>query len=387
MKNPTVAVMGAGFIGPVHIEGLKRAGVNVRGILGVDDRESRQAAESLGLENAYRSLDELLADREVQGVHIATPNRLHFEMARAALKAGKHVLCEKPLAMNSRESAELVKLARESGRVAGVNYNLRFYPLCLEAREKLRNGDVGDVYSVCGSYVQDWLFHPTDYNWRVLAEEGGDLRAIADIGTHWLDLIHHITGLEVESLCADLKTVHPVRQRPKGEAQTFRSKEEAAPLATEAVNIKTEDYGCVMLRFRGGGRGCLWVSQVTAGRKNCLRYEIAGSKQALAWSSEQPNEMWIGHRDSANQLLLRDPALISENARRFTSFPGGHNEGFPDTFKQCFRAFYEYVRKGDFRAPATFPTFADGHREIVLCEAILKSHREGGWVRVEGGAA
>jgi predicted dehydrogenase len=387
MKNPTVAVMGAGFIGPVHVEALKRAGVSVRGILGIDERESRQAAESLGLEKAYRSLEEVLADREVEGVHIATPNRLHFEMARAALQAGKHVVCEKPLAMNSRQSAELVKLARESGRAAGVNYNLRFYPLCLEAREKVRNGDVGEVYSVCGSYVQDWLFHPTDYNWRVLAEEGGDLRAIADIGTHWLDLIHHISGLEVESLCADLKTVHPVRQRPKGEVQTFRSKEEPAPLATEAVNIKTEDYGCVMLRFRGGGRGCLWVSQVTAGRKNCLRYEMAGSKQALAWSSEQPNEMWIGHRDSANQLLLRDPALISESARRFTAFPGGHNEGFPDTFKQCFRAFYEYVRKGDLRAPATFPTFADGHREIVLCEAILQSHREGRWVEVKGGAA
>jgi predicted dehydrogenase len=387
MKNPTVAVMGAGFIGPVHVEGLKRAGVSVRGILGIDEQESRQAAESLGLEKAYRSLEEVLADREVEGVHIATPNRLHFELARAALQAGKHVVCEKPLAMNSRESAELVKLARESGRAAGVNYNLRFYPLCLEAREKVRNGDVGEVYSVCGSYVQDWLFHPTDYNWRVLAEEGGDLRAIADIGTHWLDLIHHITGLEVESLCADLKTVHPVRQRPKGEVQTFRSKEEPAPVATEAVNIKTEDYGCVMLRFRGGGRGCLWVSQVTAGRKNCLRYEIAGSKQALAWSSEQPNEMWIGHRDSANQLLLRDPALISETARRFTSFPGGHNEGFPDTFKQCFRAFYEYVRAGDFKAPATFPTFADGHREIVLCEAILQSHREGRWVEVKEGAA
>ncbi len=387
MERLGVAVLGAGFIGPVHVEALRRMGARVLGILGVDERESRQAAESLGLEKAYRSFDEVLSDREVEGVHIATPNRLHFDMARAALRTGKHVLCEKPLAMNSRESAELVELAKESGRAAGVNYNIRFYPLCLEARERVRKGDVGEVYSVCGSYAQDWLFHPMDYNWRVLAEEGGELRAIADIGTHWLDLIHHITGLEVEALCADLKTAHPVRQRPKGEVQTFRSREESAVIATEPVNISTEDYGCVVLRFRGGGRGCLWVSQVTAGRKNCLRYEIAGSKQALAWSSEQPNELWIGHRDSANQLLMRDPALISESARHFTGFPGGHNEGFPDTFKQCFRAFYSYIRAGDFSAPATFPTFADGHREIVLCEAILKSYREGRWVEVKGGTA
>ena len=243
-----------------------------------------------------RRSTELLADPAVQVVHITTPNRYHFEMASAALRAGKHVLCEKPLAMNSTESAALVELARETGHAAGVNYNVRFYPLCLEARDMVRRGDLGDVYSICGSYVQDWLFYPTDYNWRVLAEEGGALRAVADIGTHWLDLIQFITGLEVEAVCADLKTVHPIRQRPKGEVQTFKGKEEQI-VATESVEITTEDYGGVMLRFRGGGRGMLWTSQVTAGRKNCLRFEIAGSKQALSWCSESPNELWIGHRE------------------------------------------------------------------------------------------
>lgn len=245
---------------------------------------------------------------------------------------------------------------------------------------------MGDIYSVCGSYVQDWLFHPTDYNWRVLAEEGGELRAVADIGTHWMDLVCRITGLEVESVCADLATVHPVRQRPKGEVETFKGKVQKA-VATESIEIKTEDYGCVVFRFKGGARGCLWVSQVTAGRKNCLQYEIAGAKCALAWNSQQPNELWIGHRDSPNQNLMRDPALVADSVVPFINFPGGHNEGFPDTFKQCFRAFYDYVGAGDFSAPAPFPTFADGHREIVLCEAILKSHREGSWVEVEGGAS
>lgn len=384
MSNTQVAVVGAGFIGPVHVEALQRCGIKVAGILGVSNQESETAAAQLGLPRAYQSFEDVLADEAVQAVHIATPNRLHYPMAKAALEAGKHVVCEKPLAMDSTESAELVTLARKRGLVAGVNYNIRYYPLCLEAADIRRRGDLGDVYSVCGSYVQDWLFYPTDYNWRVLAEEGGPLRAVADIGTHWLDLVHAITGLEVEAVCADLSTVYPVRQRPLGEVETFKGKETAGPAQTESVNVTTEDYGCVLIRFRGGPRGCLQVSQVTAGRKNCLRYEIAGSRCALAWCSERPNELWIGHRDHANETLIRDPALVSDRARRFINYPGGHNEGFPDTFKQCFRAFYDYIDAGDFSAPPTFPTFADGHREIVLCEAILQSHREGRWIELKG---
>jgi len=383
MSDIQVAVVGAGFIGPVHVEAIQRLGVKVAGILGVSDQESQAAARQLGLPRAYRSFEEILADQAVQAVHIATPNRLHSSLAKAALEAGKHVMCEKPLAMDSTESADLVELARQTGLVAGVNYNIRYYPLCLEAADMRRRGDLGDVYSVCGSYVQDWLFHPTDYNWRVLAEEGGPLRAVADIGTHWLDLVHAITGLEVEAVCADLATVYPVRQRPLGEVETFKGKG-AAPTKTEPVEIATEDYGCVLIRFAGGTRGCLQVSQVTAGRKNCLRYEIAGSKCAMSWCSEQPNELWVGHRDEPNAILIRDPALVSDSARRFINYPGGHNEGFPDTFKQCFRAFYDYIKAGDVSAPPTFPTFADGHREIILCEAILRSHREGRWVELKG---
>jgi len=359
-------------------------GVEVTGVLGVSDAESKATAERLGLSKAYRSFEEVLEDGAAKVVHVATPNRLHYPMAKAALEAGKHVLCEKPLAMNSAESRELVALARKSGLAAAVNYNIRYYPLCLEAADIVRRGDLGDVYSVCGSYVQDWLLYPTDYNWRVVAEEGGELRAIADIGTHWLDLVHAITGLEVEAVCADLSTVHPVRQRPVGEVQTFKGKETAGPAPTEPVDITTEDYGAVLIRFKGGARGCLEVSQVTAGRKNCLRYEIAGAQRALAWCSERPNELWAGHRNRPNETLIRDPALVSDRARHFINYPGGHNEGFPDTFKQCFRAFYEYIEAGDFAAPPTFPTFADGHREIVLCEAILRSHREQRWVELKG---
>lgn len=381
MYDLGAAIIGTGFIGPVHVEALRRIGVAVVGVLGSSQTKSQRATQQMGIPRAYASLDELLSDERVQVVHVTSPNRMHFEQAGRALQAGKHVLCEKPLAMDSAQSAALVELAAQSGLAAGVNYNVRFYPLCLETRERVARGDVGQVYSVCGSYVQDWLHQPTDYNWRVLAEHGGDLRAVADIGTHWLDLVTTITGQQVKAVCADLHTVHLVRQRPKGEVETFKSKE-AESAATEDVAITTEDQGCVMLRFEGGARGCLWVSQVTAGRKNCLQYEIAGSKQALSWCSEQPNELWIGHRDRANETLIRDPALLSAAARAYAIYPGGHNEGFPDTFKACFRAFYDCI-EGDARVDLPlYPTFKDGHREILLCEAILKSHREGHWIEL-----
>lgn len=381
-RSLTAAVIGTGFIGPVHVEGLRRAGVQIAGIMGSSPEKSAIAAQKLGLPRGYASLAEVLADPAVDVVHLTTPNRFHFEQAAAVLKAGKHVLCEKPLGMNSRETAELVSIAESSGRAAGVCYNIRFYPLCLEAAERVRTGEFGDVFHVTGSYSQDWLFHSTDFNWRVVADDGGELRAVADIGTHWLDLVQHVSGNEVEAVCADLYTVYPERQRPRGGVETYSGKK-PSPADCETIDIATEDYGSILLRFRGGARGVVWVSQVMAGRKNCLQFELAGSKQSAAWNSERPNELWIGHRDEANQALIRDPALLSNAARRHADYPGGHNEGFPDTFKQLFRAFYGYIQAGNFSAPPTFPTFRDGHREVLLCEAVLQSHREGRWVAVE----
>jgi predicted dehydrogenase len=380
MNHPGVAVVGAGFIGPVHIEALKRAGVTPLGVLGADREESVRACASAGLDTAYESYEALLSDPRIGAVHLAVPNRLHYLFAKQALEAGKHVLCEKPLAMNSRESAELVELARRTGLAAGVCYNIRFYPLNIEARHRVRGGEIGAIHSVVGSYVQDWLLYDTDYNWRVLSAEGGALRAVADIGTHWMDLVLSVTGLEVTEVLADLQTVHPVRRRPRGEVETFSGKI-ATQRDLEPVEIDTEDAGSVLFRFANGARGVLWVSQATAGRKNCLRYEISGACGALAWNSEAPNELWKGHRDRANESLLRDPALLSDEARGYAQFPGGHNEGFPDTFKQLFRAFYGAIRD-DVPGSGTYPTFEEGHREVVLCEAILESHRTQKWVRV-----
>jgi predicted dehydrogenase len=381
MKNLKAAVVGTGFMGTTHAEALHRLGIDVVGILGSSPSKSHSAAEEERIPKGYETYDDLLADEEVQVVHITTPNHLHFAQAKAALEAGKHVLCEKPLAMTSEETEALVTLIENTGLVGGVNYNMRFYPLNIEARDTVQRGDLGEVYSVVGSYVQDWLFYPTDYNWRVLADKGGKLRAIADIGTHWLDLAQFITGLNVAAVFADLQTVHPTRQRPTGEVETFSGKLQEVG-ATETIDVETEDAGGVLIRFENGVCGSLWVSQVTAGRKNCLRYEVAGSKRALAWNSEMPNELWNGYREKANEFLHRDPGLLSDAAQRYATYPGGHNEGYDDTFKHSFKAFYDYIAEGDMTAAKPFATFVDGHEEVLLCEAILRSHEEERWVQV-----
>jgi predicted dehydrogenase len=380
--NLFAAVVGTGFIGPVHVEALRRLGRPVVGVVGSTPDKGRLAAERLNITRCYDSLDEMLADPLISVVHLTTPNRYHYEQCKRALAAGKHVICEKPLALTSQETAELIRLAEQSALVTAVNYNIRFYPLCLESRQRLRDGLVGEVRHVTGSYFQDWLLLDTDFNWRVLAEEGGALRAVADIGTHWLDLVTWMTGLEMVSVCADLPTVFPVRHRPPGPVETFQGKLAEAGQG-EPVAITTEDHGSILLRFRGGASGCFSVSQVAPGRKNCLRYEVSGSRSSLAWDSENPNELWIGHRGRPNEVLLRDPALLHASVRPHADYPGGHAEGFPDTLKQLFRSVYDYIEAGDSHAPRHFPTFHDGHREVVLCEAILRSQRERRWVDLD----
>ena len=381
----TAAVTGTGFIGPVHVEALRRLGIRVKGILGSSALKSEMAARSLGLSTAYASYEEIVSDPDIDVVHITTPNRHHRAMAVDALEAGKHIVCEKPLGISSVETSELVILAREHPTlITAVNYNVRFYPLALQARALLRSGAIGRVLAVKGSYIQDWLLKDTDWNWRLLVEEGGELRAVGDIGTHWMDLILFITGLQIESVFADLATVIPVRQRPKVAAATFEGDAGKARLPYgESVSIQTEDWGSVLFRFANGARGSMCVSQITAGRKNQITFEIAGSEGSLAWNSEYPNDLWLGHRDKPNELVIRDPSLLAPEVRAFADYPGGHNEGFPDTFKQLYRAIYEYLAEGDFSRPKIFAGFEDGHEEVLLCEAILESHRTQTWVPIK----
>ena len=375
----TAAIAGLGFVGRAHLDALRRLAVPVRGILGSTPERSKAAADAFGLPHAYNSLEELAADASVQVVHLCTPNHLHFQEAGQLLRAGKHVLCEKPLALDSRESSALVALLKETNRVGGVAYNLRYYPLLQEARSLVRKGAIGQVKLVHGSFLQDWLLFPTDWNWRLEAKLGGELRAVSDIGTHWLDLAQWLSGSKVSDLCADLHTVLPSRRRPKGRVESFQK---ASSTETEEVMITTDDYGSVLLHFENEARGVMSVSQVSAGRKARLWIELDGSEGSLAFNTESPNDLWIGRRDRPCELFPKDPALQTPESRGYAAYPAGHAEGYPDTFAQLFKDFYAYLAKGDFKASRTFPTFETGHDELVLCEAIAESAQKKAWVSV-----
>lgn len=376
-----VGVAGTGFIGPAHIEALRRNGIPVLGLAENTREKAEQKAAEMGIPRLYGSLEEMLADPGIHVVHLATPNYLHYPHAKAALLAGKHVVCEKPLSINAGESAELVKLAAERKLVNVVNFNIRMYPLVQQARSLVQSGELGDIFILQGSYLQDWLLLPTDWNWRLEPDLGGTLRAVGDIGSHWLDLLTFITGLRIEEVYADFKTFHPIRKKPARPLETFTGKM-LTPDDYIDQPIHTEDYATIILHYEKGVRGVLTVSQVSAGRKNRLFYEINGSKSSLSWNSESPNELWVGHRSEANQFLMKDPSLLSPEARETASYPGGHNEGFPDTFKQLYSKVYKYILAGDHSKKPDFPTFADGHYEMQLCEAIEHSAREGKWVKV-----
>ena len=377
-----VGVAGTGFIGPAHIEALRRNGIKVLGLAEATKEKAVEKAAELGIPRAFGSLDKMLADPDINIVHLATPNYLHHPHTKAALLAGKHVVCEKPLAMNTTESAELVKLSKEKNLVNAVNFNIRMYPLAQQARSMVQNGDLGDLFILQGSYLQDWLLFQTDWNWRLEPDLGGTLRAVGDIGSHWLDLLTFITGLHVEEVYADFKTFHPIRKKPTKPVETYTGKI-LTPEDYIDQPIHTEDYSTILLHYENGVRGVLTVSQVSSGRKNRLFYEISGSKSSLSWNSERPNELWVGHRTEPNQTIMKDPSLLSPEAQAASSYPGGHNEGFPDTFKQLYAKVYSYILAGDYTQTPDFPTFADGHYEMQLCEAIERSAKEGKWVKVK----
>lgn len=381
-KQPIqVGIAGVGFIGPAHIEALRRINIPVVGLVTATPEESQAKAAALGIPKWYSSYEEMIADPQITAVHLATPNYLHYQQAKSALLAGKHVICDKPLAMNSQESAELVRLAQQKGLVNAICFNLRFYPVLHHARSLIREGALGDLYILQGSYLQDWLLYPTDWNWRLEPELGGTLRAVADIGSHWLDLMTFLTGLKVKAVLADFKTFLPVRKKPAKPVETYTGKL-LTPEDYVDQPIFTEDYASILLHYENEVRGVVTVAQVCAGRKNRLYFEIDGAKSSLSFDSERPNELWIGHRDRPNELLLKDPSLLSPEARAIASYPGGHNEGFPDIFKQLFKKIYDYLAQGDFSAPPDFPTFLDGHHEMLVAEAIERSAKEGHWVEV-----
>jgi predicted dehydrogenase len=369
IREIKAAVVGTGFIGVVHVEALRRLGVEVTGIVGSSPERAAEKARAAALPAPYPSFEAMLADPAVDVVHLTTPNQLHFEQVRAVLGAGKHVVCEKPLAMNSDETGELLKLAEDSGLVHAVNFNIRFYAQNQEARARVERGEIGDVRLISGGYLQDWLLLDTDWNWRLDPAAGGSLRAVGDIGSHWIDLVTFISGRHVEAVMADLTTFIGVRRQPTGPVETFSG---AGAGETVDTVMETEDAAGILLRLTGGARAVVTISQVSAGRKNRLSWEIDGSESALAWHSEAPEELWIGHRGRPNELLLRERG----------DYPPGHAEGFPDTFKHLYRAVYAAVANGGPPDEPGFPTFADGHEEALIADAVARSHAEQRWVEV-----
>ena len=375
-------IIGTGFIGPAHVEAARRLG-NVEFIALAEANEAlaREKADALCIPRAYGDYRKLLDDPDVQVVHNCTPNHLHFEVNKDILAARKHVISEKPLAMTSEESRTLVELAKEAGVIHAVDFNYRYYPLVQHAREMIDKGELGEVFSVHGSYLQDWLYLATDWNWRLVPELSGESRAVADVGSHWCDLVQFITGLTITRVFADLRTVHKTRMRPKKEVETYAGKV-LQPSDYEPQEINTEDYASVLLEFSNGAHGVVTVSQVSAGRKNRLYYEIDGSKCALSWDQEKPNEMWIGYREKANEILVKDPSLLHERAREYAHYPGGHPEAYPDGPKNLFRNVYRVVADGKMPANPDWSTFEDGHKEVVICEAVLASSKSKSWVDV-----
>lgn len=368
-------VVGTGFIGVVHVDALRRLGVEVVGVVG--STPERAAAKRVA--PVVESYEALLADDRVDVVHLTTPNHLHYPQVKQALEAGKHVVCEKPLALTSDETAELVELARASGLVHCTNFNIRFYPVVQEARERVHAGEIGDVWNVHGAYLQDWLATPTDWNWRLEADKGGQLRAVGDIGSHWMDLAQFVSGQKVVAVLADMATVIPVRRRPVGEVETFSS---ATDVERVDAPMSTEDLAHVLLHFDGGARGSFVLSQVSFGRKNATRFEVDGSAGALAWDGERNEELWIGRRDGPNEILQRNAALMHPVAAGRTHLPVGHAEGFADTFRELYRAVYADVARGGPSDEPDYPTFVDGHVENVLCDAVARSHAERAWIQV-----
>jgi len=380
-SDVTAGVVGVGFIGVAHVEALRRLGVNVAGVAGSSPERARVKARTAGLPYVYESVEAMASDPSIDVVHITSPNYAHADQVRLCLDAGKHVVCEKPLALTPADTADLVARTEASELVNAVCFNIRFYPLNHQAMAMVVAGDIGEPRLITGSYHQDWLLLETDWNWRLQPEEAGQLRSVSDIGSHWLDLARFISGRRVDEVMADLHTLVPIRRRPAGPVETFA----VAGLDEDLIEVSmtSDDAAGILLRFEGGARGAVTISQVSAGRRNAVRYEIAGSQSALSWSSESPDDLWIGHRGRPNETLHRDPALVAPEAARLIAYPGGHAEGFPDTFRALFSRVYLDVIEGRPSAQPDYPTFADGHDAVLVTDAVARSHQEQGWVSVQ----
>jgi len=376
MDDPLrVGIAGTGFIGSVHARAAKAAGAVLAGVTSSSAEAAQAAADALGAEHGFASSAALIADPSIEVLHICTPNHLHVPLAEAAIAAGKHVICEKPLALSGDDAARLATAADAAGVQAGVPFVYRYYPTVREARELVRCGTTGSLRLLHGSYLQDWLLRPDDDNWRVQADFGGPSRAFADIGSHWCDLAEFISGHRITRLSARTLTAVPERVKSDGRRAFAAATADSGQLRP----VTTEDVAVVQFETDRGAMGSAVISQVSAGRKNRLWIELDGAEAALAFDQEQPEELWYGRRDRLT-VVRRDPESLSPAAARFAVLPPGHPQGYADCFDAFVADFYAAVGGGS--VPEGMPQFADGVRATRITEAVLVSAREQSWVDV-----
>jgi predicted dehydrogenase len=387
MRKIRAGIIGAGFVGPHHLDAVRRLGyVDVVAIAASSLESAEKKAARLGIERAYSSYEELLADRTIEVVHVCTPNYLHYAVVMAAIRSDKHVICDKPLALTAVEARELRDYARAAGIVNAVAFNYRFCPMVEQARAMVAGQEIGNVRFVHGHYLQDWLLYETDFSWRLEADKGGASSSVGDIGSHWCDTAQFIAGLRIERVLASLNTMVQVRKKPSGSGEAFtadRFEEQAQDYV-----ITSDDLGSIMLEFEGGARGVFTVGQVCPGHKNDLQIELNGSKASLRWKQERPDELWVGHRDRPNMYMACDPGLLTDSARRYASLPGGHCEGWADAFKHLMSSIYSFIAEGrnpiTDRAKIGFPTFDDGYLANCVVDAIIRSNVDRSrWTTVE----
>jgi predicted dehydrogenase len=383
-----MGLVGPGFVGAHHIDAVRRLGfVDIVAVAASSEESARRKADALGVPKAYGSAEALAADPDVDVVHNTTPNHLHTPVIMAALARGKHVVSDKPLAVDAGEARALLDAATKAGVVHAVTFNYRGNPLVKQARAMIADGELGPVHFIHGSYLQDWLLEPTDFSWRLEPDKGGASSAMGDIGSHWCDLVQYVSGHRIVEVLADLTTVIKTRYRPTGSAEAFS--EQRGTDGKTAVAISSDDLATVLVRFDNGARGSLTVGQVCAGHKNDLWFEINGQRSSLRWIQERQNELWLGHRHGANGTLLKDPSLLGPEARPYAHLPGGHQEAWSDAFRNVMHDIYTYIVEDGLRAGRTpsFPTFDEGYRCALVVDAVLESQRRGSvWTRVGSGA-
>ena len=385
MKRIGMGIVGAGFVGPHHVDAVRRLGyVDVVAVAGSTEASAKKKADALGARKAYGSYEALLDDPDVHVVHNATPNYLHYPVNAAAIAKGKHVISDKPLAMTAAEAKTLLDAATKAGIVHAVTFNYRGNPLVQQARHAIARGDIGKPHFLVGHYLQDWLIKDTDYSWRLEPDKGGASSALGDIGSHWCDLAQHISGLRIVEVLGDITTVIPKRKKPRGSREAFQAG--GGEDQVDLVDIQVEDLASVLLRFDNGAKGSFSVGQVCAGHKNDLILEICGPQGSLRWRQEHQNELWLGQRDKANEILQKDPSLMDEEVRRYAHLPGGHQESWADAFTNLMRDIYGFIAEGKGSGgerPPAFATFEDGYRANCIVEAILESAKKGSvWTKV-----